>query len=321
MSAAVYYLLYLLLLPVTVLGYVIWLGGAAILGRASGVSATAQGPLSARYFQHRLGVRKDEAASRLMLALPNAPTLGLLLFSWPMLFAHWLTSYVPKTFRYPFEGAITPQVQASARVTFFDEVVERYVSRVKQFVILGAGFDTRAFRLPAGVVLQSFEIDTPKTQSVKRSLLQQVGVDTTRVAFAPADFKNEDWFVRLLDAGFDTGKPTLFLWEGVTMYLNQSAIEDTMRKVASAGKGSVLAFDYLTTEPLESSGLYWRLARASTKAGGEPLSFGIDSTPPSRERLAELLHSCGLSLVEQRTLGDETNGRRAWGGFAIAIVP
>jgi hypothetical protein len=50
------------------------------------------------------------------------------------------------------------------------------------------------------------------------------------------------------------------------------------------------------------------------------LKFGVDSTPPSRERLAELLPSCGLALVEQRTLGQETEGKRAWGGFAIASV-
>jgi hypothetical protein len=50
------------------------------------------------------------------------------------------------------------------------------------------------------------------------------------------------------------------------------------------------------------------------------VKFGIDSTPPSRERLAELLRSCGLALGEQRTLGQETDGKRVWGGFASAIV-
>ena len=82
----------------------------------------------------------------------------------------------------------------------------------------------------------------------------------------------------------------------------------------------MVAFDYLTTEPLESQALYWRYARAGTRAAGEPLKFGVDSTPPSRERLAELLRSCGLALVEQCTLGQETEGKRAWGGFATATV-
>jgi methyltransferase (TIGR00027 family) len=135
-----------------------------------------------------------------------------------------------------------------------------------------------------------------------------------------ADFEKEDWFSRLVQAGFDPGKPALFLWEGVIHYLDREAVESTLHKIASAAKGSVVAFDYFTTEPLKSQGLYWRFGRAATKAAGEPLKFGIDSTPPSRERIAELLESCGLSLVEQRTLGEETGEKRAWGGFAVAIV-
>ena len=136
-ATAVYYLLSVLLFPVQLIGYVIWAGGGILMGRGSGVSGTAQGPLSARFFEHRLGTRED---------------------------------------------------------------------------------------------------------------------------------------------------------------------------------------DYVTTEPLESRDLYWRYARAGTKAAGEPFRFGIDSTPPSRDRLAELLQSCGLALAEQHTLGQETEGKRAWGGFAVATV-
>ena len=211
-----------------------------------------------------------------------------------MLLAHRATGYVPRTFRYPFEGVVTPQVEAAARVSFFDAVVGRYAPDVDQFVILGAGFDTRAFRLPDDVGVRSFEVDTLKTQSAKRAILERTGIDATKVTFVSGDFEKEDWLTRLVAAGFDAGKPTLFLLEGVVMYL--------------------------TTEPLESRALFWRLARAGTTAGGEPLKFGVDSTPPSRERLVDLLRSCGLALAQERTLGQETEGKRAWGGFAIAIV-
>ena len=135
-----------------------------------------------------------------------------------------------------------------------------------------------------------------------------------------ADFEIEDWLGRLVDAGFDPAKPALFLWEGVVPYLDRQAVEDTLRKIAGTARGSVVAFDYMTTEPLVSQALYFRYARAGTRAAGEPLKFGFDSTPPSRERIAGFLRSCGLSLVEQRTLGAETEGRRAWGGFAVAMV-
>jgi methyltransferase (TIGR00027 family) len=315
-----FYILSALLFPVTLLGYVIWVGKILLAGGKSGVSVTAQGPLSARWFAHNLGAREDEAANRLMMALPGISPLGVHLAAGPTLLAHRFTGYVPKAFRYPFEGDVPPQYEASARVPFFDAAVDRHLADIAQFVILGAGFDTRAFRLPRDTRVKSFEVDMPKTQAVKRAILAKVGIDATGVTFVAADFEKDDWLTRLVDAGFDPGQPAFFLWEGVIMYLDREAVLATLGKIASTAKGSVVAFDYFTTKPLESQSLYWRFARATTKAAGEPLKFGIDSMPPSRERLAELLASCGLSLVEQRTLGPETEGKRAWGGFAVAIV-
>src|SRR5690349_14410266 len=102
-AAGVFYILSGLLFPVTLLGYVIWIG-SLIARRGSGVSTTAQGPLSARWAEHLLGTRKDEGADRLMRVLPGVPSLGPRLTASPMLFAHRLTGYVPRAFRYPFEG-------------------------------------------------------------------------------------------------------------------------------------------------------------------------------------------------------------------------
>ena len=320
LPAAVFYLISALLLPITLLGYVIWIGKGILSKRSSGVSRTAQGPLSARWLEHNLGTRQDEPANRLMMMLLGVPHLGLRLSAGPILFAHHVAGYVPKAFRYPFEGDIPPQYEASARTAFFDNAVDQYLDDVKQFVILGAGFDTRANRLPKDTSVRSFEVDAPETQAIKRKMLDKAGIDSSGIRFVAADFEKEDWMRKLVDAGFDIVKPALFLWEGVTMYLDKEAVEVTLRKIAGTARGSVVAFDYFTTEVLQSGALYWRFARAMTRAAGEPLKYGIDNTPPSRERLAELLRSCGLSLDVQRTLGQETEGKRAWGGFAVAIV-
>jgi methyltransferase (TIGR00027 family) len=319
-KAAVFYILSVLLFPVTLIGYVIWVVKAILSGSKSGVSGTAQGPLSARWFMHNLSTRRDEPAHRLMPVLPGVPTLGLRLVAGPLLFAHRVSGYVPKAFRYPFEGDIPVQYEVSARQTFFDTVVDRSLADIAQFVILGAGFDTRAFRLPKGTRVRSFEVDAPQTQAIKRAMLKRADIDSTGVTFVAADFEHEDWLTRLVDQGFDPAKPALFIWEGVMLYLDREAIEATLRKIASTAKGSVVAFDYITTEPLESQAFYWRYARAGTSIAGEPMKFGIDSTPPSSERLAELLRSCGLALSEQHMLGHETKAKRAWGGFATAIV-
>jgi methyltransferase (TIGR00027 family) len=320
LGAALFYLLNIVLLPVTVAGYILWIVKAFGAGRASGASSTAQGPLSARWFQHHLGTRPDEPASRMMLALPGTSHTAFYMIAGPSLLTYRLTGYVPKAFRYPFEGDISVQVEASARQTFFDSVVNQHLNDMSQFVILGAGFDTRAFRLPKNERVRWFEIDTPKTQVLKREMLNTTGIDATGVTFVAADFLTQDWFSRLVVEGFDINKPAVFLWEGVMMYLNRPAVESTFRKIAGAAPGSLIAFDYLTTDVLESQALYMRYARAATKAAGEPLTFGIDSTPPVSERLAELLQSCGLALAQHRTLGEETEKSRAWGGFATAMV-
>jgi methyltransferase (TIGR00027 family) len=314
-----YYALCILMSPLIVIGYLIWVARAAASGR-SGVSGTAQGPLSARFSEHEFGTRRDEAADRLIRVLPGVSPVALGLTTGPVLLAHRLTGYVPRAFRYPFEGDVPPQYEASARIGFFDAAVDEYLPGAAQFVILGAGFDTRAYRLPEGTRARVFEVDSPRTLTVKRETLEKAGIDSTGVTFVPADFEKEDWLGCLTAAGFDPGERTLFLWEGVTMYLEREAVEDTLRKIGATAPGSVVAFDYFTTETLESKALYWRYGRAATRATGEPLKFGVDSTPPSRERLAELLGSCGLSLTAQQTLGEETPRRRAWGGFAIATV-
>jgi methyltransferase (TIGR00027 family) len=317
-AAAIFYAINLLLSPITLVGYAIWLARISMSRRTSDASISAQGPLSARSTMHALGLRRDQAALRLLMALPSTSGTALLMAAGPMLLAYRLTGYVPSAFRYPFEGDVAPQYEASARVTFIDAAVERYLARLEQFVILGAGFDTRAFRLARPGQIRSFEIDTPRTLANKQHLLQKAKIDSTGVSFVAADFETDDWLARLVESGFDPNQPALCLWEGVMMYLDRAAVESTLRKIASLAQGSVLVFDYFTSEPLTSGALYWRFARATTSAAGETLRFGIDSTPPSRDRLVELLESCGLALIEQRTLGAETNGIRAWGGFAVA---
>lgn len=320
-AAMTFYVVCVLLFPAMLVGYVLWVG-RAFAGRRSGVSRTAQGPLSARWFMHRLGTRRDEPADRLLMVLPGVSPLAVWLVFGPMLLANRLSGYVPPAFRYPFEGDFSVRNQASARQTFYDAAVDRYLATVAQFVILGAGFDTRAFRLRKAMQMRVrlFEVDAPKTVAIKRDVLLRAGIDPAGVALVPADFEREDWLSRLVEAGFDRSSPALFLWEGVTPYLDKAAVEDTLRKIAGTAKGSIIAFDYVTTEVLESQALYLRIVRASLQASGEPLKFGIDSTPPSSERLADLLRSCGLSVVDQRTLGQELEGKRALAGFATAIV-
>jgi hypothetical protein len=158
---------------------------------------TAQGWLFTRWLEHNLGTRQDEPANRLMMVLPGVPPLGLRLVSGPILLAHCVTGYVPRAFRYPFEGDIPMQYEASARIAFFDNAVDRHLADISQFVILGAGFDTHAYRLPKYTPIRSFEVDAPKTQAIKRETLEKVGIDSAGITFVAADFEKDDWLARL----------------------------------------------------------------------------------------------------------------------------
>lgn len=79
----------------------------------------------------------------LMMVLPDVPPLGVRLVAGPMVLVHRMTGYVPRAFRYPFQGDIPMPYEASARQAFFDTVVDQNLADITQFVILGAGFDTR----------------------------------------------------------------------------------------------------------------------------------------------------------------------------------
>src|SRR5689334_10951610 len=127
LAAARFYAINLALCPMTAVGYVLWVGALVLAQRDAGVSRTAQGPLTVRWTEHLLGTRRDVPAKRLMKALPGVPPGALALASGPLVLAHRLTGYVPAAFRYPFEGDVPPQYEASARVAFFDDAVERYL--------------------------------------------------------------------------------------------------------------------------------------------------------------------------------------------------
>ncbi len=320
-TATVFRIIQIILLPVGVVGYILFVVKLIAYARRTGSSATVLASLYTRYMQHKLGTRRDDLGVRLMLVMPNVSHPGLHLSTAPTLVAHRLTGYVPRIYRYPYEGEPPMVHQSAARTTFYDATLERHLPGINQLVVLGAGFDTRSYRLSAGTRVRCFEVDEPKTQSFKREMLKKAGVDTTRVTYVSADFLKEDWFEKLVDAGFDPDSATFFLWESVTMYLDREAVEDTLRKIAGTATGNIVAFDYFSTEIIDSRSFFMRYARAMISATGEPWRFGIDNTPPVRERVAAFLENCGLVLEEQRNFGPETERQRAMAGFAVARVP
>jgi methyltransferase (TIGR00027 family) len=314
-------LIWIVLLPVWLVVAILYEAHVILSSRKLGVSATALGPMSMRWMQHQLGLRRDDACAKLIKVLPNHCYAGLYAMAFPVLLGHRLTGFVPKRLRYPYQGIPPLRHQTPVRSTFGDAAIEKYLPGVEQLVELGAGYNTRTVHLQHDRRIRCFEVDLPGTQKLKLKLLRQCGVDTSRVTFASANFLTDDWRDNLLRAGFDPTRPTFFLWEGVTYYLSREAMEKTFRTIALSAPGSVVVFDYATDAVIK---MYrkplGRLHKAFLKAVRESQTFWIPSEPPVKETLAALMDSYGLSLREHLSWGHETKRKRLPGGLAVAVV-
>jgi methyltransferase (TIGR00027 family) len=188
-----------------------------------------------------------------------------------------------------------------------DELARAIVRGVRQYVILGAGLDTFAYRNPyEDSALRVFEVDYPATQEWKRQRLATAGIAIPpSVTYAPVDFERQTLAEGLKLAGFDASKAAFFSWLGVTMYLTEDAVMATFGFIASIPPGGGVAFDYAV--PRSSLNWVGRLALDAlafrVAAAGEPFRTFFD---PSG--LAERLQRIGFRGVEDLAAG-EINAR------------
>ena len=135
-----------------------------------------------------------------------------------------------------------------ARTAYFDRLfVDALRDGAAQIVILGAGFDSRAYRYREFLgATKIFEIDAQPTQAYKRDILRRRGIDVGGVEFVAVDFEKDDLRAHLIRRGFAAGARTLWIWEGVTPYLTAAVVAATLGAIAGLSGRGTLAFDYLT---------------------------------------------------------------------------
>ena len=155
---------------------------------------------------------------------------------------------------------------------------------VEQLVLLGAGFDARAHRLASLAAVTVFEVDHPATQKAKRRKAKPLPVLARELRYVPCDFARTRIEDALLAAGFDPKKRSLWLWEGVVMYLPASSVIDTLQTIARlATPESLLVATYLTPERVAGGALLGRWSSSFLSLLSEPIRFTREP-----EELAEL---------------------------------
>jgi methyltransferase (TIGR00027 family) len=206
--------------------------------------------------------------------------------------------------RYADYRAPGARTSAISRTKIIDEVVLGAVGAgISQLVILGAGFDCRAHRLPELAATSVFEVDRAETQAEKRVRLSGVRED---VHYVPVDFLRDSVAERLTAAGWSPADPTCFVWEGVTNYLTASAVEAMLEWIGSTAPGGTLVFTYIHGGLLDGSFPFDGGARIINNVQnlGEPWTFGLHPT-----EVDPLLTRFGLTLRED--LGADDYRRRA----------
>ncbi|HOX42444.1 MAG TPA: class I SAM-dependent methyltransferase [Myxococcota bacterium] len=250
-------------------------------------------PASARLFEDPFAVHFLDAGLRRFVWLAGLPAVGPAVFT-----------YVDR--RWP--GAMTSGI---ARTRLIDDHLRAALrAGIAQVVLLGAGFDCRAHRLPELAACPVFEVDHPDTQTRKRACLARRPTPPRgQVSYVGADLAREELGGVLRASGLDARAPALVVWEGVTHYLGAQAVDASLRALAGLlAPGSRLVFTYLHRGLLAGSAEFAdaRTSREQVARDGEPWIFGLEPA-----ELPAFLEARGLALRED--LGAEEYRARCWG--------
>jgi methyltransferase (TIGR00027 family) len=205
-----------------------------------------------------------------------------------------------------------PYANVITRSRYAEDALKAAVSMgVRQYVLIGAGFDSFSLRRPAFAAnLQIFEIDFPATQNLKIERMDACGITLPgSVHFIAADLSLESVAAALGRSSFETTRLTFFSWLGVTMYLTREANLATLRSIASCSPaGSEVVFTYLDERLFQAQSDSFRELQQRVAAMGEPFLSGFNPA-----ELATNLATCGLHLVEDLN-GSEAAARYGRGG-------
>ncbi len=162
----------------------------------------------------------------------------------------WLRNYTVRQTDAVARGIFGVQI---CRTRYIDDLLQTALSRgIGQVVILGAGLDTRPYRLPGMDVVKVFEVDLPVVQEdKKKKIKKKLGGLPENIIYIPIDFDTQNLETVFAGVTFDCSRPAVFIWEGVTQYIQPEAVRQTLAFVGRCAPGSILIFTYVLKSLLE----------------------------------------------------------------------
>ena len=176
-----------------------------------------------------------------------------------------------------FSGGMT---LAALRTRCMDDYLKESIDDgIEQLVILGAGYDSRAFRFNAlREKVKVFEVDHPDSQRIKKEKVRKIfGSLPDHVVYVPIDYDKDKMAEKLFESGYDKDLKTMFIWEGVTCFLTAEAVDETLAFVVNnSGEGSSIIFDYAYESVIDGRMKEAEKFRRYAAKRGEPATFGIE---------------------------------------------
>ncbi len=188
----------------------------------------------------------------------------------------------------------------AVRTRYIDDHLQKCLDQgYQQVVILGAGYDSRAYRFDQFKDrVKIFEVDHPATQGEKKAKLCEIfGALPEHVVYTPIDLSSQALSRALLESGYNQKLKTLFIWEGVTFYLTAKAVDETLAFIVNhSGPQSSLLFDYTYPEVIAGASQLKEAKkwRQIARKNGEPLLFGIN-----KGMIEEFLLERGFAQVNE----------------------
>jgi methyltransferase (TIGR00027 family) len=184
----------------------------------------------------------------------------------------------------------------ACRKRYIDEKLDESLADIDAVVVLGAGLDTRAYRLARRSDIPVFEIDLPVNVERKKAIVRRaLGGPPPSVRLVPVDFERDDLAAELAKHGYRASARTFFVWEGVTQYLTADAVRATFSYLRSAAAGSRLVFTYVQRDFIDGQNLYGaKSAYRRFRERQQIWQFGL-----SPDEVSDFVAAYGWRLVEQ----------------------
>jgi methyltransferase (TIGR00027 family) len=295
-------------IPFALIGLAHGLYKEMVNSKKLGVSFSAGQSLQYRWIMHYFNTRPDPLTIGFTRKFPCESHFGLWTIMGALILSQRWFGFTTKLGKVVEPGKETFDTTAGRRVIEFDNIMEKYIGDMEQIVLPGAGFDLIAQKYTDGTRIKVFEIDQANTIKTKVDTLKKAGIKHDWISFVPVDYSKESWSDKLLAAGFDKTKKTLFLWQSVSLYLDEKTVKDTLRQMADmCVEGSVIAQDFYS-QSFASGEISDVVKKNSSLIGkmGEPWIFGIDMSGEPKAAINEFLHDCGLRMTEYNQFGEKT---------------